>query len=297
MTGAAVEVLSPGPLTTVQDLGRPGYAHLGVPHCGAADLASLRLANRLVGNAGAAAGLEMTFGGLALRFRRPAWFALAGAPAPARLDNRPLTMAAPCYARPGQVLEVGVPARGVRTYLALRGGIDMPPVLGSRSSDLASRLGPAALSPGDMLPVGDTSGCADMVVDQAVVPELTDQPCLRVLPGPRDDWFTEDALATLTSDRYVVSADSNRTGVRLSGARLSWRRDDQLASEGMVTGAIQVPPNGQPILFLADHPPTGGYPVIAVVVTADLPVAGQLRPGTSVRFRSRGPVSHDDPHR
>lgn len=281
-----IEIVRPGPLATVQDLGRPGLAHLGVPHGGAADTVSLGLANRLVGNPENAAGLEVTLGGLTARFGSPAWLALSGAPVPARIDARMVGMNAPCHIRAGQRLEVGTPSRGVRTYLAVRGGIDVPPVLGSRSADLLSGLGPARLSAGAVLPVGDTARCAEMSVDQGVGLDLSDEPCLRVLAGPRDDWFAADALATLTAARYAVTAESNRVGVRLEGPRLARSRDDELSSEGMVTGALQVPPNGQPILFLVDHPPTGGYPVIAVVAAADVPLAAQLRPGTPVRFRA-----------
>jgi biotin-dependent carboxylase-like uncharacterized protein len=272
-----VEVIRPGPLATVQDLGRPGQAHLGVPHSGAADPGSLRLANRLVGNPEDAAGLELTFGGAALRFPAPAWIAVTGAPLPVR----PGAMNAPCHVPAGTVVEFGAPSGGVRTYVAIRGGLDVPPVLGSRSADLLSGLGPAPLAAGDRLAVGTASGV--ITVDVAPGYEPEEEPVLGILPGPRADWF--ESLDPLVHGTYEVSSHSNRVGVRLEGPPLVRRREGELPSEGMVTGALQVPPNGLPIVFLTDHPTTGGYPVAAVVTTADLNRAGQLRPGQRVRFR------------
>ncbi|MCO5993690.1 5-oxoprolinase subunit C family protein [Actinoallomurus rhizosphaericola] len=272
-----IEVVRPGPLCTVQDLGRPGYAHLGVPHSGAADAASLRLANRLVGNPEDAAGVELTFGGAALRFHAPAWIAVTGAP----VRVSPGAMNAPCHVPAGTTVEFGVPPAGVRTYVAVRGGVDVPPVLGSRSTDLLSGLGPDPLAAGDRLAVGRAS--EPITVDCAPGYEPEDEPVLRVLPGPRDDWF--ESLEPLIRGDYEVSSHSNRIGVRLEGRPLVRRREGELPSEGMVIGALQVPPNGLPIIFLADHPTTGGYPVAAVLTTADLGRAAQLRPGQRVRFR------------
>jgi biotin-dependent carboxylase-like uncharacterized protein len=279
-----IEVVRPGPLTTVQDLGRPGHAHLGVPCSGAADRPSLCLANRLVGNPEGAACLELTFGGAALRFHGPAWVAVTGAPVPLCVNGRPAGMNAPCHVPAGALVEIGVPAEGVRTYLAVRGGLAVEPVLGSRATDLLSGLGPAPLERGDRLPVAGPPDGPPMAVDQAPVPPPAPEPVLRVRPGPRDDWFAPDALDTLMAGAYEVTADSNRVGVRLTGRPLERARDGELPSEGMVTGAIQVPPNGLPIIFLADHPTTGGYPVIGVLAEADIPVAAQVRPGQRVRF-------------
>ncbi|HEX2314442.1 MAG TPA: biotin-dependent carboxyltransferase family protein [Thermomonospora sp.] len=284
-----IEVLRPGPLATVQDLGRPGLAHLGVPGSGAADRRSLRLANRLVGNPEDAAGLELTFGGAALRFHEAAWVAVTGAPAPLTVDGRPCGLNAPCRVPAGALVEFGIPLEGARTYLAVRGGVDVPPVLGSRSTDLLSGLGPAPLAAGDRLPVAPYENGPPMVVDQAPVPPLPLLPTLRVLPGPRDDWFAPGAFAALTSGAWEVTADSNRVGVRLAGRPIERARQGELPSEGMVTGAIQVPPDGMPIVFLADHPTTGGYPVIAVVAAADIPLAAQLKPGQRVILGGRPP--------
>jgi biotin-dependent carboxylase-like uncharacterized protein len=275
-----IEVVRPGPLATVQDLGRSGYAHLGVPFSGAADRASLCLANRLVGNAEDAAGLELTFGGAALRFGSAAWIAVTGAP----LLVRPGAMNAPYHVTAGTVVEFGAPSAGVRTYVAVRGGIDVPPVLGSRSTDVLSGLGPAPLVAGDRLPVGRATGLITVDVAPGFAPE--DEPVLRLAAGPRDDWF--ETLAPLTSVPYEVTPQSNRVGVRLDGPALVRRRQGELPSEGMVTGSVQVPPNGLPIIFLADHPTTGGYPVAAVLVADDISRAAQLRPGQRVRFRFAG---------
>ncbi|MEO3827813.1 biotin-dependent carboxyltransferase family protein [Actinomadura sp. B10D3] len=280
-----IEVVRPGTLATVQDLGRPGRAHLGVPRSGAADEGALRLANRLVGNSEGSAAVEFTFGGAALRFHDRAWVAVTGAPVPVRIDGRACGTHAPCHVRDGAVLELGMPSAGLRSYLAVRGGVVVDDVLGSRSTDLLSGLGPAPLSPGDRLPVGSVENLDDITVDVAPVPPLPEIPVLRIIPGPRDDWFTEDAMVTLTSEQYEVSPASNRVGVRLDGPPLARARDGELGSEGMVTGSLQVPPSGMPIIFLSDHPTTGGYPVIAVLASAAIDVAAQLRPGQKLRFR------------
>ncbi|MFC7485703.1 biotin-dependent carboxyltransferase family protein [Knoellia sp. CPCC 206453] len=278
-----IEVLRSGPLTTIQDLGRPGHAHLGVGRSGAVDRPSLRLANRLVGNPEGTAALELTFGGLALRAMQSVTVALTGAPCEAMVGGRGRDLFAPLALNAGDILELGMPSRGVRTYLAMRGGIDCDPVLGSRSTDLLSHLGPHRLRDGDQLAIGRPNGDAPGV-DVAPVRGLPDEPVLRVVPGPRDDWFTPGALVALGRTRYDVTSSSDRVGVRLDGPPLERSRGDELPSEGMVEGAVQVPPDGHPVIFLADHPVTGGYPVIAVVHPDDIAMAAQLRPGQPVRF-------------
>ncbi|MCW2609646.1 MAG: allophanate hydrolase [Cryptosporangiaceae bacterium] len=280
-----IEILETGPLTTVQDLGRPGFAALGVSPSGAADRAALRLANRLVGNPESAAGLEITLGGLVARFTEPATLALTGATGPVALGGRQAFLNGPLRARAGDRLVVGPPAGGLRTYLAVRGGIDVPPVLGSRSTDVLAGLGPDPLAAGARLPIGRPTGEPGMV-DQAPVPPLPDEIALRVLPGPRDDWFTAPARRRFGTVTYTVSPQSNRIGLRFDGPVLDRVDGDaELPSEGMVRGAVQVPPDGRPVLFLADHPVTGGYPVIGVVEPADLDLAAQARPGHPVSFR------------
>ena len=277
-------VLAPGPLATVQDRGRPGYAGIGVPRSGAADAAAADLANRLVGNVDTAATVEVTAGGLRVRAERSLLVALTGAPAPVTVDRRAAPFGAPFTLGAGVELALGAPTAGLRTYLAVRGGVDVPPVLGSRSTDTLSGLGPAPLAPGDQLPVGDLRG-EEPFVDVAPVRAPSSAPVLRVLPGPRRDWLAPAAWTELITRSWTVTPNSNRVGLRLDGPRLARARDDELPSEGLVPGALQVPPDGAPVLFLADHPVTGGYPVLAVVTTADLPAAAQLRPGDTLTFR------------
>ena len=278
-------VLAPGPLATVQDRGRSGFAAIGVPRSGAADAAAAGLANRLVGNDESAAVLEVTAGGLRLRAERSVLVAVTGAPAPVTVDDRAAPFGAPLTLRPGSVLALGMPPVGLRTYLAVRGGVDVPPVLGSRSTDTLSGLGPQPLAAGTLLAVG-TLAADEPVVDVAPVRPPSSRPVLEVLPGPRRDWFAAEAWTALISTEWTVTADSDRVGLRLAGPELIRARPGELPSEGLVHGAVQVPPDGAPVLFLADHPVTGGYPVLAVVVSADLPAAAQLRPGDAVRFRA-----------
>jgi biotin-dependent carboxylase-like uncharacterized protein len=279
-----IEILHPGLLATVQDLGRPDLAALGVGTSGAADRGSLRLANRLVGNPEGAAALELTYGGLRARLDRSAVIALTGAPCAVTVGGRMASMNGPIDVRAGQELVVGPPSEGLRTYVAVRGGIDVPPVLGARSTDTLSRIGPPVLTPGVRLPIADEA-IAFPNVDLAPQRSLSGDVTLTVLPGPRDDWFHPEAPAILCSTPYHVTSDSNRIGARLDGPALPRAIHRELPPEGMVRGALQVPPSGRPILFLADHPVTGGYPVIAVVVDSDLDRAAQLRPGDRVRFR------------
>ncbi|PYC82180.1 allophanate hydrolase [Streptomyces tateyamensis] len=282
-TAAALVVVRPGPLTTVQDLGRVGVAHLGVPRAGALDPPAHRAANRLVGNAAGAATLETTLGGITVRAEGgPVLAAVTGAPCAVRLDGRPAAWGRAVLVPAGSALEVGPAEAGVRAYLAVRGGIAVPPVLGSRSADLLAGLGPAPLRAGDRLPVGAEHGApaAELAPLAAPPAELV----LRLRPGPRADWFAPDTFALLPRHRYRVAAASNRIALRTEGPALTRAVPGELESEGMVLGAVQVPPDGRPVLFLADHPTTGGYPVIGVVPAADLPAAAQARPGTPVRF-------------
>ena len=279
-----IGVRKPGLLTTVQDLGRPGLAHLGVPTAGAADRRAFRLANRLVGNRPGAAALEITLAGPELELEAGGWVALTGGRVAAEVDGRPVPMDVAVRVEPGQVLRVGSMSSGLRAYLAVRGGIDVPPVLGSRSTDTLAPVGPPRLEEGTRLPVGDQAD-GDLYRQVAPTPAVEPEPVLRTVRGPRDDLFTDDALRTLVGVAWTVTSDSDRTGLRLDGPELERRRKIELASEGMVEGSLQVPPDGHPILFLANHPTTGGYPVIAVVAGRDLPEAAQARPGTRLRFR------------
>ncbi|RMB78431.1 biotin-dependent carboxyltransferase [Rhodococcus sp. SBT000017] len=282
----ALTVLQTGPLCTVQDRGRPGYASIGVGRSGAADRLSHDAANRLVGNNSDAATLEVTFGGLNLRAEFDAVVAVTGAHVICRVDGTLQGLNSTLVVRAGQVLELTTPTWGLRSYLAVRGGIDVPAVLGSRATDTMSGLGPAALSAGDVLNVGNGSGewpAADFV------PPPSTRATLHVTFGPRENWFTESTRSLLLEQPWTVTPDTDRVGIRLDGSEPLVRAlDSELASEGMVLGALQVPPSGQPVLFLADHPVTGGYPVIAVVTAADVSAAAQLTPGTQIRFRAVG---------
>ena len=279
-----ITVRRAGPLTTVQDLGRPGYAHLGVPRSGALDQPALRRANALVGNPAEAAGLETTLLGCALRFEVAARVAVTGATAAVRLDREPVEARDAVIEVPaGSVLDVGRATRGVRSYVAVAGGVAVQPVLGSRSTDTLSGLGPARLADGDTLPVGPPATAATGV---AVVPRAEPSAgdlVLGVRLGPRDDWFR---AGELFGAAYTVSPMSNRVGCRLAGTALSRTSIGELPSEGVVLGAVQVPADGQPLIFLADHPTTGGYPVIGVV--DDVTPLAQARPGTRVRFDALG---------
>ncbi|SDN81009.1 biotin-dependent carboxyltransferase family protein [Geodermatophilus sp. DSM 45219] len=269
-------VLATGPLTTVQDAGRPGLGALGVGRSGACDRAAAALANRLVGNHPDAAVLEATLGGLVVRAGTDLVVTTTGARCSAAHD-------APTRLRAGAELRLGRPDTGLRTYLAVRGGIAVEPVLGSRSTDLLSGLGPPVLSSGDEVPVGSAAGPMPGV-DLAPVPDPPGgEVTVRLLPGPRRDWFTSPAA--LTASAWEVTGESNRIGLRLAGVPLARARTGELASEGMVRGALQVPPSGQPVLFLADAPVTGGYPVVGYVEDADVDRCGQLRPGQTLRFR------------
>jgi biotin-dependent carboxylase-like uncharacterized protein len=285
-----VEVIYPGPLTTIQDLGRPGWAHIGVPRSGAADRESLKLANRLVGNDEGAAALETTLAGPRLLFNADARVALTGAEVSPRLDERLVPMNSAIEVHAGEILKVGNARLGLRTYIAFTGGIDGPLVLGSAATDTLTGLGPASLVRGQILSLAgrQSSGCAagrePKALDSAAAPEPGAPALLQVIPGPRDDWFTTEAITRLTTEPFTVTPASNRVGLRLDGPPLERARTDELLSEGLVPGAIQVPAGGQPILLLADHPTTGGYPVIAVVLDSDLPIAAQLRPGQQLRF-------------
>lgn len=277
-----VEVVGCGPYATVQDLGRPGLAHLGVACSGAADRSSLRLANRLVGNAEDAAGVEVLAGGLALRCSGALVAAVTGAPVPLRIDGRAVGVGTALHLHAGQVLRLGQPVHGLRTYVAVAGGVAVQPVLGSRSTDSMSGLGPPALATGQRLPVGSEHGEASTVE----VPPLSqlDVVTLRCRLGPRHDWFAGETLETFLTATWTVGADADRVGVRLEGPTLAYDRDGQLPSEGMPHGAVQVPPSGQPIVFLPDHGTVGGYPVVAVVSEPGLDLLAQAVPGTAVRF-------------
>lgn len=271
----------------VQDLGRPGLAHLGIPASGAADVGALRSGNRMLGNADSAAGLEV-MGSITLRAHAPLLVAVTGASGPVRLDGEhvphtPLPLAT------GSELHLGPPRRGLRTYVSVRGGVDLPPVLGSRAHDTLSGIGPAPLAVGTRLPIG---------VAPRQVPTTSVEPGREIahpgpqglvmcdlLPGPRQDWVSDPQ--TLHANTYRVSELADRVGTRLVGPPLTRIRTEELASEGVVRGAVQIPPDGAPVILGADHPVTGGYPVVAVLTEAASDALAQARAGTVLRFRSQ----------
>jgi biotin-dependent carboxylase-like uncharacterized protein len=284
MTRLRVE--HPGASALVEDLGRPGLAHLGVAASGALDRGALALANRLVGNPDGAAALELAVGGFRARFEGEAWFAVTGAWGRLTLDGRPVAPYAAARARDGAVLEVGIAARGIRYVLAIRGGLDVPAALGSRSRDTLAALGPEPLVAGQVLPIGAEPAASVPVVDQEVAfPPPQGAVTLTLLPGPRADWFTDAAGLTLFESTWRLSEQADRIGARLLGPELARCRPGELASEATVPGSMQVAGDGRPTILLADRPVTGGYPVIAVVAPGSLDAVAQLRPGQEVRFR------------
>ncbi len=281
MSSRSVTVEDPGALTTVQDRGRPGHAHLGVPRSGWLDEAAAGLANRLVGNAAGAAVLENLMGGLVLRCHQATTLAVTGAPVTVTVDRRTADTSAAVTVGSGSVVRLGRPATGLRCYVAFGGGVDTDEELGSRATDTLSGLGPAPVAAGDELRLGHRPGAPGE--GEQVPPPRSSPVLLACLPGPRVDWCPPGLAARLAGTTYAVGPDSDRVGVRLQGPPLP-RRTGELPSEGVVLGAVQLPPDGQPVVFLNDHPTTGGYPVIAVVLGSQLGRCAQLRPGEPVRF-------------
>jgi biotin-dependent carboxylase-like uncharacterized protein len=281
-----LEVLETGPLSLIQDLGRPGYLSSGVGVSGAADRGSAKLANRLVGNDENSACIEVLMGGLALRTRDVTIVAVTGAPATALLDGIPMGHASVVVMQPGQTLRLQYAQAGRRSDVGNRGGVAVPDVLGSRSTDTLSGIGPEALKPNDVLLVG-TAATSFPNVDVAPVPPMeAGTLSVRVVGGPRDDWFTNPEA--LTTGVWAVSPDTDRIGARLNrhgdAPALVRTSEAELPTEGVALGSIQVPPSGQPVVFLADHPISGGYPVIGVVADEDIDRIAQARPGQLIRF-------------
>ena len=286
-----LRVLEPGPLVTVQDRGRPGWQRIGVTPAGAIDPISFAAANALVGNKLDAAALEFTLiGGLFAAEEGPLRVAIAGAAFPATLDGAALPPLTSLILQPGQKLRIGSAGPGAgggaRGYLAVLGGIDTPPVLGSRSTHVRSGFGGLegrALKAGDRLPVGpgDLNG-PPLRLDPALPPTAPQR--MRVLLGPQDDYFTEAGIETFLSGDFTVTTDADRMGYRLAGPVVEHRDGFNIVSDGIGIGAIQVPGNGQPIVLLADRQPTGGYPKIATVISADIAFLAQRRPGETVKF-------------
>ena len=293
----SLTVLHVGYGVTTQDRGRPGFSDMGLGAAGAADRGAAALANRMVGNRPDAAVLEALLGSVTLQCDGHVVAAVTGAPCPVDVERADGTVRGAAsfevlLLSPGDTLHIGMPATGLRAVVAVRGGIAVEPVLGSRSWDSLAQLGPAPLAVGQVLPIGSDADSWSWPVVDAVAPPLVPAPgepvVLDVTPGPRDDWFTPSWRSVLTEQDHRVSADSDRVGVRTTAeAPLVRAVTRELPSEGVETGSLQVPPDGHPVLFLADHPVTGGYPVVAVMTPASVDRAAQLRPGDTVRFRLR----------
>ena len=291
--GAALQIVRSELPALYQDLGRPGHARQGVTVSGAMDRRALRMANRLVGNPSDLACVEV-YGQLEVRCHGDAVVAFAGADAPVGLllasgEARAVDGRQPLALSHGDRIALGAGRAGARSYLAVRGGFRVSPVLGSCSTDTLALLGPAMLSAGDVLPVRATTHGGIVGTPETLPADLPNREgpvTLDLTPGPRADWFTTEAVSLLTSQAWHVLPESNRVGLRLLGAEpLTRANNSELPSEGTPIGAVQVPASGQPVLFLADHPLTGGYPVIAVVAAHDLDRAGQIPIGAHIRFR------------
>ena len=282
----SIRIVEPGLLATLQDLGREGAASVGVAVSGALDRGALRTANRLLGNPEGAAAIEVTMGGLRAVAEEDLWVAVTGAWGGVRIDGRDADPYEAHAWPAGAELQLDWFAHGARAYVAVRGGLDGRLALGSRATDLLAGLGPAVLRAGDVVGIRD-----DAVAPIPVAPPAAwgaphdDELELDLAPGPRADWFTPAALTTLYDTVWTVSNHADRVGARLDGPSLTRSREGELASEGMVPGALQVPPSGRPTILLADGPVTGGYPVIAVATGAGIDLVAQARPGTRIRFR------------
>ncbi|KAA1432546.1 5-oxoprolinase/urea amidolyase family protein [Mycolicibacter arupensis] len=292
----SLEILHTGPLALVEDLGRAGLAHLGVSTSGAADRRSHKLANRLLANPDDRATVEVAFGGFSARVcGGDVDIAVTGADTDPQVDGVTFGTNSIQRVRRGQVVSLGTPRSGLRSYLAVRGGIEVAPVLGSRSYDVMGGIGPAPLRDGDVVRIGERTGHYPEI-DQAPVATITDDVVeLRVTPGPRDDWFVDPDIMVRTN--WLVSNRSDRVGMRLVGMPLEYRWPErQLPAEGTDRGAIQILPNGFPIILGPDHPVTGAYPVIGVVVDDDIDTLAQVRPGQTVRMHWSRPRQHPAPH-
>ncbi len=292
------EVIQPGPLTTVQDLGRHGYQQYGVPVSGAMDNYALRVANLLVGNSEGEACLEITLLGLRLRVLKDAVVAITGADLNPMLNNSSLPMWEAVMVGGGDTISFPRPKRGCRSYLAVAGGIDVPKVMRSRSTYIRSRIGGLEGRPlraGDRLKSGKARpGILERKLPPQYIPEYQDQNELRVILGPQDDHFTENGIHSFLHSEYTISTQADRMGYRLEGPRIEHKAGADIISDGIPLGAVQVPGDGLPIVLLADRQTTGGYVKIATVITVDTPKLAQAKPGDKVRFLQ---ITEEDAHR
>lgn len=289
----AIEVVKPGLLTTLQDPGRAGHAHLGIGRAGAFDVPAMRIANALCGNPGDACALEVTLLGPTLRFDTGTWIAVTGAPMAIDVEGTACPMWAPVFVAAGASVALGATRAGCRSYLGVAGGVDVEPVLGSRSTDVNAKLGPNAGRPlraGDTLPTGiDTRNGDPATLKWRLDPRPwysgdSGKP-LRLLPGRHLDRLTDISHKQLFSDAFPVHADSNRVGVRMVGPTLECSAPIEMISEGCIPGLLQLPPSGQPIAFGPECPVSGGYPRLGTIAAVDMPRLAQLRPGDALRFQ------------
>jgi antagonist of KipI len=285
---AIVVVQAPGLFTTVQDLGREGFGPMGVSASGAADVISLRVGNRLVGNPEGEAALEMTLVGGAFTFDQPAVIAVTGTDFGPTLDGSPLAMWTAVSLQKGQTVTLGASRTGARAYLCIQGGIGVERFLGSASTHVLSGLGGfegRALRKGDRLKLGAANFLfRKRSLSPKALENLQPRKMIRVTEGPQSDWFPDSGWKTLCESAFRVSEQSNRMGIRLQGAPIPLDASREMITEGVSLGAIQVPPSGQAIILFVEQQTTGGYPKIANVISADLHSIGQLRPRDEIRF-------------
>lgn len=288
-----IEVIKPGFFTTVQDLGRWGYQRYGIGTAGALDSFALTAANLLLGNAEEAAGLEITLAGPLLKFHQDTLVAITGADLNPRLNEKPIPTWTAFFISAGSILSFGQKKSGVRAYLAVWGGIDVPPIMGSRSTYLLGRFGGLEgrpLKAGDILPLlpcpSQVPELAGRSLPISLRPPYQRNPCLRVILGPFIDYFSAEGREAFLTSAYTITPQSDRMGYRLQGTPITRAINAELITCGLANGTIQVPPDGQPILLLADRQTIGGYPIIATVINADLPLAAQCAPGDKLRFQA-----------
>lgn len=281
-------VESPGLLTTVQDLGRPGYGPMGVSVSGAADAVALRIGNALVGNPPHAAALEMTLIGGRYRFEHTAIIAITGAACRVKVNGAQVESWTAVHLNGGALLDIGLAESGARAYLCVQGGIDVPLFLGSASTHLMTGLGGhlgRPLRKGDQLRVHDSQeSIAAVKLRREALVRLAPRKTVRITHGPQANWFTDEQRAALVTNPYRVSQDSNRIGLRLEGTAVPCAQSSHMITEGVALGAVQAPASGQPIILFVEQQTTGGYPKIANVISADISSLGQLRPGDEMRF-------------
>jgi len=286
-----IRILDAGPQTTVQDLGRTGQMRYGIPPSGPVDRFAFVLANRLVGNADAAAVLECTLMGPRFEVTAAGSIAVTGADMPVSVNGRGAAGWATLTVKPGDVVKLGSARTGVRSYIGFAGGLDVPLVLGSRSTYLRGRVGGLqgrALKKGDELAVFQSGSVRPRRVAQGAIPDYTGEPTIRAVLGPQADRFTPEGLGALFGGRYEVLPQSDRMGSRLRGPRIDHARGHDIVSDGIALGSIQVPGDGQPIVLLVDRQSTGGYTKVATICSSDIWRVGQARPGQSLRFQSIG---------